>query len=285
MSKQIDQLITDALAIEAEEAKDAGALGYMARGLVQATLPHSETSDSVFIRTNGNFTFSISNAQGKLPYGPVPRLLLAWLATEAVTTQSRELELGNNLSSFMRELDMVPTGGRWGNITRLKEQTKRLFGSVIQCNHSGVGVPDDYQLLPVISKARLWWEPKNAGQSTLFKSTVKLSEELYEEILSNPVPVDMRALTALKGSSMALDIYCWLTYRMSYLRKPTNIPWEGLQAQFGSNYSDDPQGRRNFKKKFLLQLKKVLVVYPEAKVGEGVSGLLVRPSKTHIPKL
>ncbi len=34
------------------------------------------------------------------------------------------------------------------------------------------------------------------------------------------VPIDLRALNALKGSPLALDIYSWLTYRMSYLRKP-----------------------------------------------------------------
>jgi hypothetical protein len=292
MSKQIDQLITDALAIEAEDAKEAGALGYMARGLVQATIPHSATSDAIFIRKNGNYTFSITNALGKLPYGPTPRLLLAWLATEAVTTQSPDLELGNNLSSFMRELGMVPTGGRWGNITRLKEQTKRLFGSSVHAHYSaknektgkmetGLGLKN----ILIADEANLWWEPKTTEQSTLFTSTVTLSEKFYKEIIENPVPVDMRALKALRTSSMALDIYCWLTYRMSYLKKPTNIPWEGLQAQFGSGYPNDSQGTRNFKKKFLLQLKKVLVVYPEARVGEGVSGLLVRPSKTHIPKL
>lgn len=38
--KNLDKLITEALAIEAEVAKEAGALGYMARALVQATMPH-----------------------------------------------------------------------------------------------------------------------------------------------------------------------------------------------------------------------------------------------------
>ena len=34
----------------------------------------------------------------KLPYGNLPRLLIAWLCTEAVRTQSRELVLGRSLS-------------------------------------------------------------------------------------------------------------------------------------------------------------------------------------------
>ena len=33
-----------------------------------------------------------------LPYGTLPRLLLAWVSTEAVRTQSRELILGDSLA-------------------------------------------------------------------------------------------------------------------------------------------------------------------------------------------
>ena len=290
MSKQVDRLITEALAIEAEEAREAGALGYMARALVQATIPHRATTETTFTRKNGNYTFTmLANPQAGLPYGTVPRLMLAWLATEAVTTQSRELELGNSLSDFMRQLDMVPTGGRWGSITRLKSQSKRLFSSFIQCTYSGKdengAVHEAIQNMVIADSANLWWEPKDANQASLFASTVTLSETFYSEIVCNPVPVDIRALKALKKSPLALDIYCWLTYRMSYLKKPTTIPWEGLQAQFGSGYPETDQGKRDFKKKFLLHMKKVLTVYPKARANEGVSGLLIRPSRPHIPKV
>ena len=40
----------------------------------------------------------------KLPYGNLPRLLMAWVSTEAVRTQSRELVMGRSLSEFMRTL-------------------------------------------------------------------------------------------------------------------------------------------------------------------------------------
>lgn len=289
MSKQVNRLITEALAIEAEEAKEAGALGYMARALVQATIPHRATKEATFTRRNGHYTFSITSPNAALPYGTVPRLLLAWLATEAVVTQSRELELGNNLSDFMRQLDMVPTGGRWGSITSLKNQTSRLFSSFIQCTYSAKDeqgkVQEAIQNMMIADSANLWWEPKAAKQSSLFASTVRLSESFYTEIVCNPVPVDIRALKALRRSPMALDIYCWLTYRNSYLRKPTTIPWEGLQAQFGAGYPDTGQGKRDFKKSFLAHLKKVLTIYPDARASDGVSGLLIRPSKPHIPKV
>ena len=117
--KNIDKLINEALAIETQEAKEAGALGYMARSLTQATMPHKKTDDSVFERQNGAFTLSImAPPKVGLPYGTVPRLLIAWATTEAVRRRERELVLGESLSGFMSELDLVPTGGRWGSITR-----------------------------------------------------------------------------------------------------------------------------------------------------------------------
>jgi len=38
--KPVQEIIAHALAIEADEAQKAGALGYMARAMVQATMPH-----------------------------------------------------------------------------------------------------------------------------------------------------------------------------------------------------------------------------------------------------
>ena len=43
----------------------------------------------------------------KLPFGNLPRLLLAWVCIEAVRTGSREIILGKSLSEFMRKLDIL----------------------------------------------------------------------------------------------------------------------------------------------------------------------------------
>ena len=52
-TRRSDRLISDALAIEAEVAINAGALGFMARALVQATLPHKRVAGNEFTRRNG----------------------------------------------------------------------------------------------------------------------------------------------------------------------------------------------------------------------------------------
>nr|WP_181726195.1 replication protein RepA [Polaromonas sp.]QJS06512.1 replication protein, RepA replicase [Polaromonas sp.] len=276
----IDSLINQALAIEDEHAQEAGALGFMARAMVQATLPHRRVEGNEFERKNGSFTLTLQ-APSKigLPYGSIPRLLLAWVTTEAVKTKSRELELGGSMSSFMAELGLSPTGGANGSITRLKNQTRRLFSATITASYEdGEQVADmGYRLA---DKSVLWWHSKDPEQAGLWKSTVTLSEHFFHEVIDRPVPIDMRAIRALKQSPMALDIYTWLTYRASYLKQPTVIPWSSLALQFGSNYAQ----LRQFKAAFLDELKKVVLVYGCVQVEAIERGLIVKPSLTHIGK-
>ncbi len=280
VTQAIERLITEALAIEAESAQQAGALGFMARAMVQATLPHKKVEGNEFERRNGAFTLSLmAPAKIGLPYGTVPRLLLSWLTTEAVRTQSREIELGDSLSGFMRDLDMVPTGGRWGSITRLKDQTRRLFASTVSATYDGNDRHAEmgYRLA---DKSLLWWDTQAPEQAALWRSSVTLTEQFYREIIEHPIPVDMRAIKALKRSPMALDIYCWLTYRSSYAKQSTTIPWAALAMQFGADY-----GRtRDFRAAFLVELRKVAVVYAGANVEPTDAGLILKPGAPHISK-
>jgi len=89
-------------------------------------------------------------------------------------------------------------------------------------------------------------------------------------------------LKALKRSPMRLDIYSWLTWRMFSVKRPTQIPWEYLKAQFGAGYAEDAQGLRDFKKAFLEALHAVQLFYREANVVPTASALSLRPSPTHV---
>ncbi|WP_017161034.1 replication protein RepA [Xanthomonas phaseoli] len=284
-----DKFIAECMAIEAESAREAGALGYMARVLVQATMPHSRKEGTNFKRTNGTLTVEIVSSSKGLPYGSYPRLLLAWLTTEAVRTQERTLYLGDSLSQFMGKLDLLPTGGRWGTIPRLREQAMRLFHSFVTAYDShgergrggergrNIMVADDWDL---------WWDPREAEQQgALFTSWVKLTDRFYDQVTDRPVPIDLRAIKVLKKSPMALDLYSWSTYRMSYLSHRTEIPWGALQMQLGADYADDPKGQRNFKLKLLAALRKVVTVYPQLRATEGERGLVLMPSPPHVKRL
>ena len=216
-----------------------------------------------------------------LPYGSIPRLLIAWMTTEVVRTKERKLVLGPSLSAFMTQLDLVPTGGRWGSITRLREQMCRLFSCSIHGRWTDEG-RDAGVNFGVASRYQLWWDPKNPKQAALWQSTVTLGEEFFRELIEHPVPINLNALKELRRSPLAIDIYIWLTYRLSYLREDARIPWSGLQGQFGADYATDAQGQRHFRYEFREQLKKVLVVYREPKVEVTTDALILRPSRTHI---
>lgn len=135
-----DRLLRAAAEIQAESAQDAGCVGYMARVLLQATLPHSAQSGNEFARINGNLRVSIvaPSAIG-LPYGSYPRLLLAWLTTEAFRTGDPLLCLGESLSKFMDALGLKSTGGQWGTITRLRDQANRLFSAHVTACETPTG--------------------------------------------------------------------------------------------------------------------------------------------------
>ena len=277
------------------DAKDAGALGFMARPLVQVTLPHRNPGDvPAYTRSCGNLHLTIQPMiiqQGKkfinygVAYGTIPRLVMAWLSTETVKTKSREIPLGDSLSSFMRSLDLLPTGGRWGTIGRLKQQVARLFSCSFSLLYDETNqLTDPGHLLNagfrLASRYHFFWDPMHPEQAALFNSSVTLSEDFYNIITNKPVPVDMRILKAVRSSPLALDIYTWLTYRMSYLEKPSAIPWERLRDQFGSEYKE----LKTFKFKFIKRLGDVLALYP-AKVQLQEDVLILLPSKTSIGKI
>ena len=293
--ENLNKIVSEMLAIEAVEAKEAGALGYMARALVQATLPHKNPGQvNVWGRRNGDFSvimqpgYTIDKNNNSysigLPYGTKPRLVMAFISSEVVKTRDREDVLGRSLSEFMRQLDLTPTGGRWGTIPMLKNQMKRLFSATVSFQYDGQEA-DISGGFRIASRAILFWDTRLPQQQTLWESTVTLTQEFYDEIVNHPVPLDMRVLAALKGSSLAIDIYCWLSYRLSYLKTPTTIPWEILKLQFGADYAKNSQGVRDFKRAFLRELKKVNLFYQKAKLESLEGGLNLKPSATHIKKL
>lgn len=281
---RVSELFSEYLTGEVEQAKRAGEIGYMARTLVLATLPHRRTKEIAFVRSNGTFRLAImADPEVGLPFGTIPRLLLSFLTTEAVRTKSLEVELGNNLSDFLRKLGMVPTGGRWGSITRVRTQAEQLFSCAISCRYDADGHVGIKHVTPV-AEAHLWWDPRRPGEAALWQSTVRLSDEFGREIMHHPVPYIIPALRTLTSSPLAMDLYLWTSYRNSYISRPSQIPWEALQMQFGAGYALTSQGKSEFKRAFLRALGKVAAVYPEAKkLSPESAHLLFVPGRPHVP--
>jgi len=276
------RFLEQALTIEAIDARSAGELGFMPRIFVQATLPHSRPKVHEFERVNGRYSLHLTAPPSVgLPYGSYPRLVLAWLTTDAVRTKSPEIRLGATFSDFMYRLGLTPITGKRGTVSRLRDQLHRLFSTTIRWTFtdearghaSGRG-------LVIAGEHELWWSPGDRSQQPSWHSRVVLGCEFFEEITRSSVPVDLRALRLLKRSPLALDIYVWLTYRMSYLRRPCLVPWDALETQFGADY----HRTRDFQVRFCSQMSQVVGVYPDLRVEIAQTGVLLKPSPTHISR-
>ena len=272
-------LIRQALYLDQEDAYAAGEVGFLARALVQATLPHSDPKANEFVRRNGHFTLSILAPKDVgLPYGRYPRLVLAYLTTEAVRRKSPDLELGSHFSHFCATLGIPPTTGPRGSLPMLRDQLQRLFASTFQNifhdetwgRHAGDG-------FLIAEKRELWWDPRPGKGEAAWGSHVVLSDRLYREATEAPVPLDLRVLRALR-SPFEIDIYAWLTWRFFRLREPVTIPWPSLALQFGSGYANP----RHFRKRFLGYLRGVIDYYPGVRASGSQGGLTLRPSPAHV---
>ena len=293
-SKSSQKLIDASVDIRMNSDPSAQDKAFLTRQLVQVTLPHSNPGDiPVWERINGNMSLIIRPGWDRkkdqpvgYPYGTVPRLLLFWMTTEALRTGSRRIELGNSLSSFMRELGLIPTGGRWGSITRLRDQMERLFRSTFSFESTqdvGNNRGKRWLDMQIAPDGELWWDLKNPEQSTLFGSWIELGEKFYQAIISAPVPLDMRVLMALKSSSLALDIYAWATYKTFSLgqsdKREQSIPWRAFMEQLGVDYSDID----NFVRKCKQAFSKVQAVYPSLQIEYSKGGFSIKTGRPSVP--
>ena len=272
-----------------ESAYDAGAIGFIAKFLVQTTLPHRRQPGSHYTRTDGHFTLRITDIGGAgLPYGSYPRLILIWMTSEAIRTANRELELGASLSRFMAELGLHATGGHWGTIPRFRDQMQRLVGAAISASWDSDAARHQVaggENLLLADRFQLWWTPQVLPTAPPLRSSITLSANFFEQLVAAPVPLDLRAVRVLKQSPLALDLYAWATRRVSYLERPTLISWEALRRSFGAGYADTPQGRVKFRARVLDALGRVCGVYSALRFEIEDSGVLLLPSAPHIPRL
>ncbi len=300
--KQISKLATTASEIIMQP--DQYEVAYMSRIFIQATLPHSDPGPvKVWGRTNGHFQLTITphwtidKQTGKekclgVPFGVIPRLILFWITTEVTKKEQnlsltieekRKLYLGPSLSDFMRQLGLIPSGGRWGTIPRLKNQMQRLFRSKISVEYDELTNIESWADLKISSKGALWWDTKSPNQIPLWQSYILLDQDFYDAIKAKPVPVDMRILQAIKNSSLALDLYAWITCKTYIAYKNDKIsfvPWRALQKQLGSNYSDV----KNFQRKTKRALEKIQVLYSELEIEFVRGGLKIFPCSPSVPE-
>ena len=178
-----------------------------------------------------------------LPYGEKPRLVLIYLASEAIRTNSPVVDVEESMTAFARSLGIETNGN---HLKGLKHQLARLAAATVR-----IGIVEEGRAIqvqtPFVTAFDLWF-PKQADQRVLWPSTLRLSHEYFESLEQHAVPLDHRAVTALASSSMALDAYAWLAQRLHRVpaNKPQFVGWASLYEQFGQGFNRVRDFRRQF---------------------------------------
>lgn len=258
--------------------------GFLFSGWCQTALPHKKLlNDEVWTHKTDYVRLmiepgSIHSEDGQtsrvgVPYGSRARLILLFLQSEAIRTDSREITLGRSLRVWLGKLN-VPIGGT--SMREVREQALRIA----RCRMT----------FQISSGNKTGFVNQNIVDTSMFSGemdgslldTVRLSESFFGQLKRHPVPLQEAAIRAISSNSQALDLYCWLAYRLHSLEHDCPITWSSLHKQFGSSY----KALKHFRPRFLESLQVAMAVYPEARVSLSEVGLVLHPSKAPIaPRL
>lgn len=257
---------------------------FMHAVMCQVGLPRAKVDGREFLRQSGQAWVNVQAGvldEGNgpvlqpIPYGAMPRLALAWVSTYAKRHGTREIPIGDSAAEFLRLMDMDAQGARY---TTLRKQMNALAACRLQLGYKG----RTFNGQPV-EQFDAWASNKDTHQRAIWPGVMLLSEAFHRELIESAVPLDNRALHALKGSALALDVYTWLAHRLHRIEgRPITLYWANMREQFGQEYLGK-NADKDFKREFLKCLRAVLAVYPQAKVKQVTGGLLLMASPPPIP--
>lgn len=265
-------------------ADEDNSVGFIFSGWTQAALPHRRLADDMIWQIkSGEVTLMVEPGrrpnpiEGQapvsvgVPYGSRARLIMLYLQTEALRTNSREVKLGKSLRSWIALMG-ISQGGK--SIRDVREQAERISRCRLTF-HAAAGTDRAGLVNQNIMDTAMFIDADQPGRGSLFLETARLSEMFFEQLKKHPVPIEEAAIRAISNNSVALDIYCWLSYRLHILGAPKLVTWKAVKAQFGNNYASDKAFRANF----VPNLQLALAVYREAKVEVDARGVVLHPSR------
>jgi hypothetical protein len=272
-------------------------VNYLHSGFCQAALPHREPKHphEPWIRRNGAYQLIIRPGilplrdrviELGVPYGTKARLIMIYFQTEAVRTRSQVVDLGPTMASWLKKMGLSTSGGPRGSYAPVREQALRIARSEFTMRFEKGSAEARLADQRIVDAMDLWHDDTRAErENDLFRTGgewvrhVKLSDAFFAHLMEHAVPLSEEAIARLKHSSLALDLYVWLTYRLHGLKKEITVPWHALSAHFGSE-----SGHRQLAFRLKEVLKDVAAVYPEADVEASARGLVLRPSAPSVTR-
>ena len=309
---------------------EAGAIAVCPAFLVQTALPHRDLyatrpdgqpdptrKETVYAVTNGTRSLTVRagytlDPHGTptslgIPYGALARLLLVYIATEALRTGRRRVDLGPSLSHLLRTLDIGGSGGRRGRTRYVHDQLRRLTTCVFSVERTRPAAATTHGAHPtklrgehlvLAERYRLWWDTESEGDAEsrgdaasrggpATGGTIVLGDGFFRTAQRSSFPVDLRKLQALRASPLAMDLYAFCTYNAARLslsgRREKAIPWRSLHTQLGSHYHAGPDGLKEFARAARRALDRVRLVWPELDVATPPGRFVLRTHRPDVP--
>lgn len=201
-----------------------------------------------------------------VPYGSVARLLLYYLNTEAVQTQSPLIDLESSLPDFVHPVRSCSVGG-WSSRDAY-HQLVRLAAAQFSFGPGGEDTKVKFQG-PIIKSVEPW-NPESRRRGSR-QTKVELSPFYFDGLMQQPVPLHEGAILCIADDAVVLDIYTWLAERLPRVGKhdPALVPWAFLMERFGDGYTY----ATHFKSAFTEMLYYIEAIYPAARFHLDAEGM------------
>ncbi len=261
--------------------EDVG-LGFAYSGWAQVSLPvRRPTDDAIWSVSSEKVKLLIEPGRRPrgdeyelvgVPWGCHARLILVWLQSEALRTNSRQVELGGSMREWLGRIGVSVGGNTDRSVRDQAERISRCRLTFHLLGTNGSGLVNQ----SIVDKA-LFIEAadKDERQGRLSLEVAHLSEGFFDQLKRHPMPLEEAAIRALSNNAKALDVYLWLAYRLHSLKSDKMVSWTALKAQFGIGTAQ----MFNFRSKFTATLGLATAVYPAARVDVTDRGVVIKPSR------
>jgi|TARA_B100000519_G_C14260878_1_gene447885 hypothetical protein len=291
-----------------DEGKD---ITFLHRGFCSVGLPlrnpikntNAGSKSPIWSKSDGDFTLSITGSdfhmdenqqefRSGIPYGPKARLIAMYIADQIHdprrSLDDRSVEFGG-ITQWLTNAGVGVTGGKRGSITATKEQLVRFlfarFTMIMRAKRGSLFGDDDEE--------NIWFQGENLIEAGVFHqcdlksfmageyakiswpSHVHLTDNTYNRFRKHSVPISATRLKTISNNASAMDIFCWLSYRLPKIPKGENVlvRWSDLLKQFGDSSQESV-----FRRRYDQALKAAALAYPEAKFDVTAEGLVLHHS-------
>jgi hypothetical protein len=213
-----------------------------------------------------------------VPAGPKARFVVAYVNDYIQRHGTATVNMGDSLREAMQKMN-ISVGGKNGK--ELTREVKNFAAAEI-----GLGVWDQsghvQHKRALVAPVMSFWLEKNPNQRTIWQPEMTVSREYFAAVRDpdRMAPFYWPALVELQHDTRAMDIHCFLTYRLrNGLKRPVPLTAKALHALFGQDIKDLKKFWQVFKKSLLAAHK----WYPAAQIEVKNDCIILKDSPPLIP--